>query len=267
MYEDLLNQLDNIESNIFELIQEKEATSLKLKTIDEKHRRVEADLESKEKKYSVEENCSREKLKQLEEQKLQMRFEYEERFKGFCEKLKRCNAKGKIYQKEAETARKQLRCKIFEILQLEDKRDEMLEDEKRRKEKADIANNKAKKYLEIIEDIKQEISVIRQSLGTIDTMKEKVVEVNTNLQKRSEALKENSEMLLAQIEDLKKENKALIKNDDGEKDLIIAQLELEFQCLTQKLNEAKEDKLSLETQLGYVNQSFLIDKIKDENPN
>ena len=119
MYEDLLNQLESIESNIFELIEEKEATSLKLKKIDEKHRQVEVDLETREKKHSVEENCFREKLKQLEEQKLQMRFEYEERFKGYCEQLKRCTAKGKIYQKEAETARKQLRSKIVEILQLE----------------------------------------------------------------------------------------------------------------------------------------------------
>jgi len=267
MYEDLLNQLNEIEFNVHELIQEKEATSLKSRTIDEKQRRVEADLESKEKKYTIEENCFREKLKQIEEQKLQMRFEYEERFKGFCEQLKRCTAKGKIYQKEAETSRKQLRTKIFEILQLEDKRDEMLEDEEKRKEKAKIANNKAKKFLATIEEIKQEIFVIRQSLGTIGTMKEKVIEVNMNLQKRSETLKETNEMLLAQIEDLKKENRALRKNDDGEKDLIIAQLELEFQCLTQKLNEAKEDKLSLETQLGYVNQPIVIDKIKDENPN
>ena len=119
MYEDLLNQLESIESNIFELIEEKEATSLKLKNIDEKHRQVEVDLETREKKHSFEENCFREKIKQLEEQKLQMRFEYEERFKGYCEQLKRCTAKGKIYQKEAETARKQLRTKITEILQLE----------------------------------------------------------------------------------------------------------------------------------------------------
>ena len=143
----------------------------------------------------------------------------------------------------------------------------MLEDEERRKEKAEKANNKAKKFLATIEEIKQEISVIRQSLGTIGTMKEKVIEVNMDLQNRSETLKETNEMLLAQIEDLKKENRALRKNDDGEKDLIIAQLELEYQCLTQKLNVAKEDKLSLETQLGYVNQPILIDKIKDENPN
>jgi len=263
MYEDLLNQLDQIESNIFELIDEKEATSFELKAIDEKNRQVEADLEFKEKKHSVEENCFREKLKQLEEQKLQMRFEYEERFKGICEKLKRCTAKGKIYHKEAENARKQLRTKISEILVLEDKRDEMLEEDERRKEKAIAANTKAKKFLEMIEDVQQEISVIRQSLGTIETMKEKVVEVNKNLQKRSDELKENGNILSAQIEDLKKENKALRKNDDAEKDLIIAQLELEFKCLSQKLNEAKEDKLSLETQLGYVNQSILLDKIKN----
>ena len=98
-------------------------------------------------------------------------------------------------------------------------------------------------------------------------MKEKVVESNAKLLKRSESLKEYSEMLLAQIEDLKKENKALRKNDNAEKDVAIAQLELEYQYLKQKLNEAKEDKLSLQKQLGYANQSILVDEIKEENSN
>ena len=98
-------------------------------------------------------------------------------------------------------------------------------------------------------------------------MKEKVVESNEKLLKRSESLKEYSEMLLAQIEDLKKENKALRKNDNAEKDVAIAQLELEYQYLKQKLNEAKEDKLSLQKQLRYANQSILVDEIKDENSN
>ena len=43
-------------------------------------------------------------------------------------------------------------------------------------------------------------------LYSIDAMKEKVVESNAKLLKRSESLKEYSEMLLAQIEGLKKEN-------------------------------------------------------------
>ena len=98
-------------------------------------------------------------------------------------------------------------------------------------------------------------------------MKEKVVESNAKLLKRSESLKEYSEMLLAQIEDLKKENKALRKNDNAEKDVAIAQLELEYQYLKQKLSEAKEDKLSLQKQLGYANQSILVDEIKEENSN
>ena len=98
-------------------------------------------------------------------------------------------------------------------------------------------------------------------------MKEKVVESNAKLLKRSESLKEYSEMLLAQIEDLKKENKALRKNDNAEKDVAIAQLELEYQYLKQKLNEAKEDKLSLQKQLRYANQSILVDEIKDDNSN
>ena len=98
-------------------------------------------------------------------------------------------------------------------------------------------------------------------------MKEKVVESNAKLLKRSESLKEYSKMLLAQIEDLKKENKALRKNDNAEKDVAIAQLELEYQYLKQKLNEAKEDKLSLQKQLGYANQFILVDEIKDENSN
>ena len=98
-------------------------------------------------------------------------------------------------------------------------------------------------------------------------MKEKVVESNAKLLKRSESLKEYSKMLLAQIEDLKKENKALRKNDNAEKDVAIAQLELEYQYLKQKLNEAKEDKLSLQKQLRYANQSILVDEIKDENSN
>ena len=98
-------------------------------------------------------------------------------------------------------------------------------------------------------------------------MKEKVVESNAKLLKRSESLKEYSGILRAQIEDLKKENKALKKNDNAEKDVAIAQLELEYQYLKQKLNEAKEDKLSLQKQLGYANQSILVDEIKDENSN
>ena len=98
-------------------------------------------------------------------------------------------------------------------------------------------------------------------------MKEKVVESNAKLLKRSESLKEYSGILRAQIEDLKKENKALRKNDNAEKDVAIAQLELEYQYLKQKLNEAKEDKLSLQKQLRYANQSILVDEIKDENSN
>ena len=50
---------------------------------------------------------------------------------------------------------------------------------------------------------------------------------------------------------------------DGKKDLIIGQLEVKSKYLTQRLHEAKEDKLSLEKQLGYVNQS-IVDRIKTE---
>ena len=46
----------------------------------------------------------------------------------------------------------------------------MLEEKEHRKEKAKIANTKAKKYLEMIEEIQQEISVIRQSLGSISEL-------------------------------------------------------------------------------------------------
>merc|ERR1712223_2084765 len=104
MYGELLKQLDEVESSVFELIQDKQATSLQLEAFEGKHRKLQADLESKEKKHNIEENCFREKLKQLEQQKLQMKVKYEERYRGFCEELKRCTAKGKIYQNEAETA-------------------------------------------------------------------------------------------------------------------------------------------------------------------
>ena len=263
MYEDLINQLDEIESGVFELIQEKQATNLKLESFETKCRKVETDLESNEKKHFIEENCFREKLKHVEEQTLQMKFEYEERFKGLCEELKRCASKGKIYQKEAETARNQLRLKIVEILKLEDQRDELLEDEENGKEKLRKSNITAEKFRATIEELGQEIVGIRKSLNVIESMKEKVFEVNLNLQKRSENLQENSEMLLAQIDDLRKENRTLRMKSDGKKDLIIGQLEVKSKCLIQKLNEAKEDKLSLEKQLGYFNQS-VVNRIKTE---
>ena len=263
MYEDLISQLDEIESGVFELIQEKQTANLKLESFETKCRKVETDLESNEKKHFIEENCFREKLKHVEEQTLQMKFEYEERFKGLCEELKRCASKGKIYQKEAETAKNQLRLKIVEILKLEDQRDELLEDEENRKEKLRKSNITAEKFRATIEELGQEIVGIRKSLNVIESMKEKVFEVNLNLQKRSENLQENSEMLLAQIDDLRKENRTLRMKSDGKRDLIIGQLEVKSKCLIQKLNEAKEDKLSLEKQLGYVNQS-VVDRIKTE---
>ena len=46
----------------------------------------------------------------------------------------------------------------------------MFEEKERRKEKAKIANTKAKNYLEMMEEIQQEISVIRQSLGSISKL-------------------------------------------------------------------------------------------------
>jgi chromosome segregation ATPase len=263
MNEDLINQLDEIESGVFEMIQEKKTANLKLESCETKCRKVETVLESNEKKHFIEENCFREKLKHLEEQILQMKFEYEERFKGLYEELKRCTSKGKIYLKEAETAKNQLRLKIVEILKLEDQRDEILEDEENRKEKLRKSNITAEKFRVTIEELAQEIAGIRKSLNMIESMKDKVFEVNLNLLKRSENLQENSEMLLSQIDDLRKENRTLRMKSDGKKDLIIGQLEVKSKYLTQRLHEAKEDKLSLEKQLGYVNQS-VVDRIKTE---
>ena len=263
MYGELLKQLDEVESSVFELIQDKQATSLQLEAFEGKHRKLQADLESKEKKHNIEENCFREKLKQLEQQKLQMKVKYEERYRGFCEELKRCTAKGKIYQKEAETAKRQLRIKIVEILQLEEKHKEMLEDEEKRKVKKKKEDVKTKQILATIEELNQELAGVTKSLDIIDTMKDQVIKINMDLQKRSENLQEDKEMLLIQINEIRKDNMTLRKNTDAEKDLIIGQLELEFQNLTQKLEEAKEDKISLEKQLGYANNLPLIDDAQD----
>lgn len=130
-------------------------SEIKLQTFKEKHERSLTEHREKERQHSIEEKCLREQVRQLESHKLRIKVECEEKFKSLHQELTRFSAQGKIFQKEAECAKDQLRVKVTEILQIEAKHKQDLEElERKQQEQCYDANDE--KLKKKIVDLTQE---------------------------------------------------------------------------------------------------------------
>ena len=79
-----------LDSAVFELAQDLETTTLQLKTTEDKYLKLENEFTTKETEWIVGNNTLRGKLRQIEEQKLRQKIEYEEKFKGKVLLIKSC---------------------------------------------------------------------------------------------------------------------------------------------------------------------------------
>ena len=79
-----------LDSAVFELAQDLETTTLQLKTTEDKYLKLENEFTNKETEWIVGNNTLRGKLRQIEEQKLRQKIEYEEKFKGKVLLIKSC---------------------------------------------------------------------------------------------------------------------------------------------------------------------------------
>ena len=79
--EEWLKSTLELDSAVFDLAQDLEESSLELKKKEEKYQKLEGDRTSKETEWLVGENSLRGKLRQMEEKKLRLKVEYEEKFK------------------------------------------------------------------------------------------------------------------------------------------------------------------------------------------
>ena len=136
---------------------------IKIKNFKEKHERNLAESREKERQQNIEEKCLREQVRQLESQKLRIKVECEEKFKSFYQELTRYAAQGKIYQKEAEYAKDQLRHKVMEILQIEAKHRQNLE-EMGQKRQEELIDAKLEKVSKKNVDLEQEIQTLNYFL-------------------------------------------------------------------------------------------------------
>ena len=80
--EEWLKTTIELDSAVFELAQDLETTSLQLKTTEDKYLKLENEFTTKETEWIVGNSTLRGKLRQIEEQKLRQKIEYEEKFKG-----------------------------------------------------------------------------------------------------------------------------------------------------------------------------------------
>ena len=174
-------------------------------------------------------------------------------FKGLYQEYNRCKAQRLILKNEAELSKEQLRAKVYKLLQLE-----KFQEKPEFKLESDTeieANEMVDKLRKNLEKLTDDVSNLKQSIKDLDVIS--LIDENMKRQKETQFLQGNNEMLFRQIEFLRKENCMLSANgstdDDGpnEKDLVIVQLEQEIQDLTEELSQISEDKLMLETQLGY----------------
>ena len=173
--------------------------------------------------------------------------------KGLYQEFRRCNAQRQMLKNEAELAKEQLRAKVYQLLQLE-----KFQEKPEFKLESDTeieANEMVDKLRKNLEKLTNDVSILKRGIKDLDVIS--LIDENMKRQKETQFLQENNETLLRQIEYLQKENCMLSANgstdDDGpnEKDLVIVQLEQEIQDLTEELSQISEDKLMLETQLGY----------------
>ena len=88
--EEWLKTTIELDSAVFELAQDLETTTLQLKTTEDKYLKLENEFTTKETEWIVGNNNLRGKLRQIEEQKLRQKIEYEEKFKGKVLLIKSC---------------------------------------------------------------------------------------------------------------------------------------------------------------------------------
>jgi len=249
--EEWLKNTVELDSAVSDLAQELEENSLELEKKEEKYRKLEEDDTFKETGWLIGENSLRGKLRQMEEKKLRIKLESEEKFKGVYQELRRCTAHSNILQKEAEIAKDELRKAVFQVLQLEKAQENAAEKEL---DEEIETNAKIEEIFKNLENMKEDVSMLKQNIEDLDILS--LTGVNMRRLKEMKCLQENNEMLLIQIEELQKENKVLSEKDNtdegpSEKDLIMAQLQQEIFDMSRELTEISDEKLSLEKQLEY----------------
>lgn len=80
--EEWLKSTIELDSAVFELAQDLETTTLQLKTTEDKYLKLENEFTTKETEWIVGNSTLREKLRQIEEQKLRQKIEHIEKFKS-----------------------------------------------------------------------------------------------------------------------------------------------------------------------------------------
>lgn len=249
--EDWLQTLKEIDLNVLEFAQDNESLNLRLKTLEKSYHELEEESTTKETEWITGENDLRGKLRRIEEEKLQLTVEYEEKFKGLYEEIRRYSAHCMVLQKEAEIAKDELRNKIFELLQLE----KFQEKNEEHDVKMD-ARYEVEKIRVFLENLKKDTSMVKQRISDMDVIS--LIEENIKRQKQADFCQERNQMLLVQIENLNKEKNMLSENESeceegpSEKDLVIVQLQQEVKEMTKELSEVNQEKHFLERQLGYL---------------